>query len=383
MSGSRRQPPFVLFANLWVGGLSGTEVAMLDLASGLAERGWRSAVYGVRKRLPWVGVERVELVDALSDLDRPPDIIHGHQHPALAPALIRFPDTPAVQLVHDAVAWHDHVVDWERVRGVAAVDEACREHAARTSGRPAEGIVLLPNALVLERCQPRPPLPLRPSRVLVVANHRGDHLNAIEAACRVAGLEVRSVGHGVGRPSTSLEADMAAADIVVGAARIALEAMAVGCAALVCDARGLAGMTTPEGFDRWRAWNFGQRLLTQPVTTETVGAALAAYDAGATAEVTRRVRAECGMAPALDRLEAFYRQAMAGYDAASVDRAREARDVDSYLRAWLPSELHESPFAAQARILADGDAKYRALMAEFAKRGVNITFQAAPAASES
>ena len=379
MSRSRRKPPFALFANMWVGGLSGTEVAVLDLASGLAERGWRTAVYGVRMRLPWVGVERVELIEALADLDRAPDVIHGHQHPALAPALIRFPEAPAVQVLHDAIAWHDHVLDWERVRAVAAVDEACREHAVQTSGRPADEIALLPNALALERCQPRPPLPRRPAKVLVVANRRSDHVAAVEAACGAAGLEARSVGHGVGRPSTSLEADMAEADIVVGAARIALEAMAVGCAALVCDARGLAGFATPERFDHWRAWNFGHRLLTQPVTRETVGAAIAAYDVQSAAEVTRRVRAECGLAAALDRLEAFYQRAMSGYDSAQVDRAREARDVDGYLRRWLPSALHESPFVLEVEAMADAEAKYRALMTEFARRGINISFQPAPA----
>ena len=368
--------PLVLLTNIWLGGRSGTEVVTLDFAAGLARRGWRTAIYAARLRDGAAAPDGVELVRSLADLDRAPDLVHGHQHPPLAAALMQFRGAPAIQMIHDARSWHDRGLAWQRVRAVVAVDEACRERAVRDLARTSDEIAILPNALDLSRCQPRGPLPRRPARVLVVANRLGEHVPAVLAACAAAGLEAQSVGYGVGRPSTTLEADMRDADIVVGAARIALEAMAVGCAALVCDVRGLAGLATPGTFDHWRAWNFGHRLLTAPVTAETVGAALAAYDADAAAEVTRRVRAECGLEPALDRLEALYRDAMDGFDAGTIDQTREGRDTDDYLRAWLPTTLLDSPFEYEVRTMAGADHRLRSVIAEFARRGITINFDA-------
>src|SRR5258708_24896108 len=73
---------------------------------------------------------------------------------------------------------------------------------------------------------------------------------------------------------------------------MALEAAGVGCAVVVADGRGSAGMLRTENRQAWRRLNFGIGLLTAPVTAASLDAAIAAYDAADAVEVCERLRAE-------------------------------------------------------------------------------------------
>ena len=95
-----------------------------------------------------------------------------------------------------------------------------------------------------------------------------------------------------GELSDQLEKVLPRYDIVFATARMALEAAAVGCAVVVVDGRGFAGMLRSENLKAWRRLNFGVGLLTAPVTAASLDAAIAAYDAADAAEVCERLRAE-------------------------------------------------------------------------------------------
>ncbi len=371
--------PSVLLTNIWLGGRSGTVVVTRDFALGLARRGWRVAIYSPQAASADEELARATMVVSnLDDLTWSPDLIHAHQHPTLTPVMMRFPETPIVQFRHDATAWHDESQRFERIRLHVAVDEACREAIVADTGLSASQTPILPNAVDLGRCVRRPALPRSPGKVLIVANRRGEHVPLVRSACEAAGLEVSVVGYGVGRPSMNLEAEMASADIVVGAARIALEAIAIGCTALVCDVRGFAGLATTKTFDAWRAWNFGFRLLQGPVTPQAVAEALAGYDADDAAQVCDRVRNEASLEPALDRLETLYRSVL-DQSFPPVDAERQASDMAAYLARWLPMEVERSPFAAdlhrwRAQALT-AQARLDGLVQELGRRGMTVTFQ--------
>jgi hypothetical protein len=192
-------------------------------------------------------------------------------------------------------------------------------------------------------------------------------------------VEHRAVGFGIGQPAWDLEAQMAEADVVVGAARIALEAMAVGCAALVCDARGLAGVATAASFEAWRSWNFGFRLLDRPVTVEGVLSALEAYDAVDAAAVSARVRSECGLESALDRLEAAYEAVLASDRARTdADRERDAVALSAYLHKWLPLHAESGPFGPQIKAWREqaqrSEAELNSLVEELERQGMKPVF---------
>ena len=51
---------------------------------------------------------------------------------------------------------------------------------------------------------------------------------------------------------------------------MALEAAAVGCSVVVCDARGFAGLLDTANMEAWRRMNLGVGLLTRPTTVENL-----------------------------------------------------------------------------------------------------------------
>jgi hypothetical protein len=92
--------------------------------------------------------------------------------------------------------------------------------------------------------------------------------------------------------SDQLEKILPGYDIVFATARMALEAATVGCAVVVVDGRGFAGMLRSENLEAWRRLNFGVGLLTSPVTSAALDAAIAAYDAADAAKVSMCLRVE-------------------------------------------------------------------------------------------
>ena len=329
----------VFFAQLELKTLSGTVINTRAWAGELARRGWQVGVFAregdeAKRLLREAGIP---VSTDIATIAHPPDVIHFSHHPAAVPLLLRCPDTPAVHMCQDADVWFEQPLSLERIRRRLAVDAACRDRILMEAGPEAGEVELSPNTVDLRRFPERAtPLPKRPRRALIVANREGQHVPTLEAACAAAGIETTTAGYGVGRPYAALETAMAEADVVFGAARIALEGMAAGAAVVVCDHRGLAGMATTEVFDRWRADNFGRRILGQAITPGTVRHALEGYDAADAAAVTGRVRAEAAVERQVDQLERAYEEAIALQKARPHDRRKELAQIAQYLSYYLP-----------------------------------------------
>lgn len=92
----------VLITNARLENYAGTEVTVRDLALEMQRQGREPLVYSpvlgaVAKEIRNSGIE---VTDQLSNLAKPPDIIHGHHHPQVIEALSRFPQVPAVFVCH-------------------------------------------------------------------------------------------------------------------------------------------------------------------------------------------------------------------------------------------------------------------------------------------
>jgi hypothetical protein len=89
--------------------------------------------------------------------------------------------------------------------------------------------------------------------------------------------------------------------------------MAAGCALIVCDAMGMAGMVTPETFDTFRPLNFGVRTLRRnpAPTQQDIEEQIALYDPEKSRQVTQRLRTEGDQALVIRRLIALYEEAIA------------------------------------------------------------------------
>jgi Glycosyltransferase Family 4 len=325
----------VLATNCSLRGRSGTEIVTIDLALGLSGRGHEIAVF-----TPLIGSSAdilrnrgIVVTDRPEDLPWKPDIIHGHHNHILAAALACFPEAPALFVSHSSNYWFDGPPLLPRVRRFFAVDESCRTRLIAEAGCEKEEIALLPNAVDLELFSPRAPLPARPQRALLLTKNTA-HIAAVRGAAQQAGLELDEIGSPFGREVDDLHDRLGHYDLVFATARMALEALAVGCAVVVVDGRGLAGLVTLPLVDEWRSNNFGLRLLTREPTVEALVTEIDRYDARDAALVSNRIRDTASLSIYLDRVEAIHRELVAT-PGKLPDATADLRALGRFVAQWL------------------------------------------------
>lgn len=328
----------ILFTNHALDARAGTELYVLDLARHLLRRGHTASAFS--RRLGPVAEELrregVEVVDDLGALRRAPEVLHGHHHPETMAALLHFPSLPALYVCHGAVPWVERPPLFPRIRRYIAVDEPTRERIATCAGASDDRgdlIVEILNFVDLERFRPRAPLPDRPRRALVFSNYTSEanYLPAVRAACQARGIPCDVAGFSSGAPAGRPEALLPGYDLVFAKGKAALEALAVGCAVVLCDAQGIGPLVTPEEVDRLRRLNFGFRTLTAPHTAEALVAQVERYDPLAAAAVSRRVREVAGIEPVVERYESLYEAIVAEQAASRPDPEAEGRAAARYL----------------------------------------------------
>jgi hypothetical protein len=360
----------VLLTNCAMRGRSGSEIVTIDLASGLHRRGHEIAVFAPLLG-PGAEILRqrgVIVADRPEDVPWVPDVIHGHHNHVLASALAYFHETPGLFVCHSTAYWFDSPPRVPRVKRLCAVDEACRSRLVAETGCPSGDIVLLMNAVDTDLFAPRAPLPARPARALLLAKNTA-HVAAVRDAARRSGLSLDEIGTAFGREIDDLHAQLESYDIVFATARMAIEAMAVGCAVIVVDGRGLAGLATTAIVDAWRVRNFGVSVLTRAVTVDSVSAEIARYDATDATMVSEHIRKVATLPAYLDQVEALHREvAIMPHD---VDPSEDLRATGSFMAQWLrrlgegtipenfDTLLAANKFAAEHRAVVDENALLR------------------------
>jgi len=300
----------VLITNNTLEGRAGTELYVRDLATALLRRGHRpvafSMIHGavaddLRKRT-------VPVIDRLDRLAEAPDIIHGHHHLETMMALLHFRSTPAVSVCHGWAPWEERPPIFPRIHRYVAVDDTCRDRLVLEHGIPERNVAQIFNFVNLEQFQPRSPLPAEPRRAAVFSNEISDAnvLPAIRDACAATGLTLDVYGLASGASIAQPESILGRYDVIFARARSALEAMAVGAAVVQCGPAGLGGIVTAATVETLRRVNFGLRALARPVTRETVQAELTRYNAADATEVSRWVRANCGLEAGVDAWVRLY-----------------------------------------------------------------------------
>lgn len=330
---------------------------MRDVALGLRKRGHAPVVYS--PRLGAVAAEirshTIPVVDDLSRIAEPPDIIHGHHGLETLTALLAFPRVPAISVCHSWIGWADQPVHSSRIRRYLAVDDTCRDRLVAEHGVPPDRVEVVFNAVDLARFQPRPPLPSRPARALIFSNGSGErtpHVKAIREACAESGIAVEIAGAQSGRPLERPEETLGAYDLVFAKGRAALEAAAVGAAVVLCDTSGSGPMITTGNIGTLRRLNFGRRALSGTPTADAMAREIARYDAADAGAVSRQIRGIAGQDALLDQLLAVYADALAEGPADATDLESELRAAAAYLRTLSP-QLHERDLlkALVARLL--------------------------------
>lgn len=300
----------VLITNLSVAQNSGTESVVELLADGLREAGHQTMLLttnlgDMADRMRRRGHH---VVDRIAEITDKPDIIHGqHLTPCLT-ALARFPDVPAVFSCHSSFFEVEAPMPHPQISHWIAVDEACKAKCL-SRGIPEDKLDLVYNAVDLERFRQRSPLPAWPKRGLLLTKNF-DHQQAVREACARTGIQLDELGPATNRYSRQIEKDLLTYDIVFATARMALEAAVVGCAVVVCDARGFAGMLDTGNVERWRRMNLGVGLLNRPVTVENLVAAISDYSAGDAVAVSAYFRDAAGSSHFIDEHLRIYSEVL-------------------------------------------------------------------------
>jgi hypothetical protein len=330
----------ILITNCTLATRTGTEIVVRDLAFGLRAAGHTPWVYS-----PQLGGIATELQDAgiqvVSDLHRlmqEPDIIHGHHHVETLEALLHFPQTRGLFVCHDRSIWMSAPPRLDRLRRFIAVDANCLERLTADYAIPEAMTRVIFNSVDIDRFPRRStPLPAQPSRALVFSNYAATdtHLEAVQVACAMLDLPLEVIGVGVGRSTNAPEQVLGRYDLVFAKARCAIEAIACGAAVVLCDAQGLGPMVTMRELAELRRWNFGRRVLREPLDPTAIANQVRRYDPTEAAAVTAYIRKHAALPVAVRQYVQVYEEILA-----EPVTATPGNDLAEYARASA-TRIHE------------------------------------------
>jgi len=327
----------VLIAGHSLGEIGGVQSYERDLASWLLARGHSPVVYATElgDAARQLNALTVPVVDDLSAITAPIDIIHGDSAIETMAALLHFSTTPAIFVCH---GWEDlgrTTPRFPRILRYVAVDDTCADRLVTREGIAPEQISVLLNAVDMRAFRQREPLPARPRRAVVFGNlaHELTFLPAIRAACRKASIELDVVSASAGTAVANPESILGGYDLAFAKAKCAMEAMACGLAVVLCSEAGLGGMVRSAGFDRLRRLNFGIRALQNPLTTETILAELALYDRDDARRVSDRIRETAPSDALHESLLSLYESVIDEHAGSPGDWLAESRAASAFLHA--------------------------------------------------
>jgi len=341
----------ILVTNNTLAKRAGTELYVRDVCRELKRLGYEPAAFtclpgAISSELESQGIRVVTNLEAL---ETPPDIVHGHHLFETLAVALRYPDTPIVSVCHGALPWVERPPKLPSIRRYAAVDLACQQRVVKDVGLSPREIPILHNFVDLLRFRARPSLPERPTKALIFSNYasEGSHVPFVREACRRAGISLTVVGDGVQATAERPEQILGEYDLVFAKGRAALEALAVGCAVVLCDATGCGPMVRSSEIANLRDWNFGFRLLTEPLLPKTIERQIANYDAKDAEQCRDYVRTTSGLDVAVQRLVALYGEVLTENrthpinarevaDAAALEIAHIRRDMGDQLWRFDP-----------------------------------------------
>jgi len=338
---------------------TGAKIVLRDFALNLAKRGHRPVVWSPRTGAAADAFRElgIRVIDELSELETPPDIIHAHHNLTTALALATFPGVPAVMFCH-SVFWQDIPISSPRIWRHIAVDRTRRDFLVKENRVPADRVVVIPNAVDLARFPPREEqIPVQASRCLAFCK-TGVQLDMMRRACAMRGLDYDQIGHGAGHIVLEPEHHFRREHLVIATGRGALEAAIAGAAVVIADAYGMCGMLTSRNVRARRKVNFGVRCQVHPLTMDNFLREIDKYDHEDAARVSMLLRQEADLEDALDQVEQIYADALAaGLPDVWTDDDRAG--LEAFEQTWLLDAEAQASFAPEREQLRSLIASHR------------------------
>lgn len=318
---------------------------VLELALKLKQRGCFPVAYSpfhgrVAEEIRSAGIP---VIHNLDQLQARPDVIHGHHHLETMAACLKFPDVPAISFCHGWQPWEEMPPAFSSIRHYVAVGETTRERILTEvplGGRPVSILRTFFNDGLFRL---KPKISHKPKRALIFNNAvstTAPLCSVLFAACDARGMTLELCGLTAGNSNSQPERLLPDFDVVFATGRSALEAAACGCAVIVCDASGCAGLLRPEHLDgdRIALLELSARSA-QSTTSELVCRELDLYDPDDLIRLATDVRDRRSLETAVTSVLALYHAVIADAAASPLTIGRgqlsEASDYITLLSARL------------------------------------------------
>ncbi len=334
-------PRRILITNNTLANRAGSELYVRDIATGLRDLGHAPVAYStvLGEVAEELRLLTVPVLDDLSKLHLPPDIIHGQHHMETMTALAQFPAVPAIYVCHGWLPWEETPPIHPRILRYVAVDDTVRDRLLIEHGIPEEKVEVILNFVDTNRFQPRSPLPSRPHRAIAFSNEisEGGSLDVIRSACSQRGIELDVRGTGIGASLAEPEQILPLYDLVFARGRSAIEALAVGAAVIPVAPDTFGPMVSTENLSRYRSMNFGIRSIQQRITLDALLREIDSYDSSDAEAVSREIRTIADMRKAVEALLQIYERAIEEFRSTGESPAESAAFA-RYLQ-WLSESM--------------------------------------------
>jgi hypothetical protein len=319
---------------------AGTQMFVRDLARHLERLGHSVFGFGSNRADSEQLLEDdvIPFVTELEKLPFEPDIIHGQHHLDTMTALTWLPGVPALYHSHGAI-WTECPPKHPRIHHYLAMSQTLAQRLSAESNIAPSDLTVFLNPVDLARFAVVRELPVRPARALFFNSrheHGSDAVRAIREATTRCGIALEHIGPPFTPTVAAPEKVLPSYDIVFASGRSAIEALAAGCAVVVLGRTSCGDLVLPANFDHFRQVNFSIPVNSPPPSADRIEAELRRYAAPECALVSRRLRSEADMDPAVRQLVGIYERVIESHRDAKPDLAGEMLALARYLQKIVP-----------------------------------------------
>ena len=254
--------------------------------------------------------------------------------------MIRFTETPVVYVMHDWSSPFDRPPLLARIRKYIAVEKTCFDRLTIKIGCPAERSTILQPSVDTEKFWKRQPLPDQPQRALFYSDDLDQsQLVDLQAACDQHGIDLDRSATVLKECKQPIETILPKYDLVFAHGRCAAEAIAVGCAVVLCSKTKSGPMISSKEVERSSRFNFGMRLVPHNHSKGRLNHVIKTYDATDADNACVAVRETAESNRWISQLVEIYESAIDEYKSdqdfwTSHAKITETQQMAEFLAAW-------------------------------------------------
>jgi hypothetical protein len=260
---------------------AGHSIGFMAVSQGSLAAELRSRGFAMNRSPLWVAPPRVIIANSALDA---------------ALAMRFFPLSALVFICHNHAPGLSQIGPFEAIDRYLAVSTVC-EQSLVDAGVPLSRVARTRNFVDLQRFVSKKAPPDRLRKAVIFSNYATEtnYVPAVRHACLQRGITLDVIGLGMGTSVSAPETVLNTYDLAFCKARAAIEALASGCAVVLCDFAGVGPLVTSTRIRELSTMNFGAEALTGPHEAGFIGSQIDRYDPQDLRLVTKLVRETHGL----------------------------------------------------------------------------------------